>query len=257
VALAGKLEPKLFAEKCAGIYLNAGFGDAGQNLAERLEYNVALDPLSYSAIFALPCPVFWMPCFEVAPGQQNEPPVAGPYGTYYRFEQKEICRIFPPEPKIILRTCSNRAIRNGHIKKRPKRCAPIGCTIWKDPATRNSFPAKAISSGICGVRAGFPCRGLERRQRGKASTLGRRKSPAFTFDPVQVKCNAEGITTWSPDPQSHSRFLFHVRDEAPLFGKHDGGDANPVERHPLMEKSLRSMQTWSRASAETAFRKKN
>ena len=90
VALAGKLEPKLFAEKCAGIYLNAGSGTPDNDLAARREYNVSLDPVSYGAIFELPCPVFWMPCFEVAPGPKGEPFVAGPHGTYYQFPQKEI-----------------------------------------------------------------------------------------------------------------------------------------------------------------------
>ncbi len=37
----------------------------------------------------LPCPVYWLPCFEVAPGE-GVPFAAGEFGTYYRFEQKEI-----------------------------------------------------------------------------------------------------------------------------------------------------------------------
>ena len=44
VALAGKLEPKVFAEKCAGVYLNAGSGTPDKTLAARLEYNVASTP---------------------------------------------------------------------------------------------------------------------------------------------------------------------------------------------------------------------
>ncbi|MGZ5453282.1 MAG: hypothetical protein ACXW2R_03550, partial [Candidatus Aminicenantales bacterium] len=49
VALAGRLEPKLFAAKCAGVYLNAGSGTPDPALAARLEYNVNLDPASYAA----------------------------------------------------------------------------------------------------------------------------------------------------------------------------------------------------------------
>ena len=36
--------------------------------------------------------------------------------------------------------------------------------------------------------------------------------PVYTFDPVRVRCGADGVTQWSPDPGSRDRFLFHVRD---------------------------------------------
>ena len=64
VALAGKREPDLFAEKCAGIYLNAGTGSPIRERAADFEYNVSLHAAAYAAIFDLPCPIYWMPCFE-------------------------------------------------------------------------------------------------------------------------------------------------------------------------------------------------
>ena len=88
VALAGRLDPKLFAAKCAGVYLNAGSGTPDPVKAARLEYNVNLDPASYAAIFDLPCPVYWLPCFEVAPGE-GVPFAPGDFGTFYRFAQKD------------------------------------------------------------------------------------------------------------------------------------------------------------------------
>jgi hypothetical protein len=48
---------------------------------------------------------------------------------------------------------------------------------------------------------------------GKFAPANEIDSPLFTFDPVHVQCNAVGITTWTLEPQSHNRFLFHVRDE--------------------------------------------
>jgi hypothetical protein len=36
--------------------------------------------------------------------------------------------------------------------------------------------------------------------------------PVYTFDPVRVRCGADGVTRWSPDPASQDRFLFHIRD---------------------------------------------
>jgi hypothetical protein len=37
-------------------------------------------------------------------------------------------------------------------------------------------------------------------------------APVYTFDPVRVRCGADGVTEWSPAPGSRDRFLFHIRD---------------------------------------------
>jgi hypothetical protein len=34
----------------------------------------------------------------------------------------------------------------------------------------------------------------------------------FTFDPIEVKCDDDGITHWLHDEDSTARFIFHVRD---------------------------------------------
>ncbi|HEY5583315.1 MAG TPA: hypothetical protein VIK78_02350 [Ruminiclostridium sp.] len=88
IAIAGFMRPNLFKLKCKGIYLNAG---ASKDM-EKLEYNVSLDPFSYRGIFNIPCPIYWMPCFEIYP----KPPAMdyeftkGEYSTYYKFRQDEI-----------------------------------------------------------------------------------------------------------------------------------------------------------------------
>jgi hypothetical protein len=86
VALAGRLEPQLFAEKCAAIYLNAGAGTQDPVKRKKLEYNVALNPAAYAALFDLPTTIYWLPCFEEA-GDFSAPAA---YGTYYRFRHDEI-----------------------------------------------------------------------------------------------------------------------------------------------------------------------
>ncbi|MBC7353528.1 MAG: hypothetical protein H5U08_14295, partial [Thermogutta sp.] len=49
---------------------------------------------AYQAMFALPCPVYWMPCFEDA--RRSE---ISEYATYYRFRQGEVL----PELSVGLR----------------------------------------------------------------------------------------------------------------------------------------------------------
>ena len=86
VAMAAKLEPDLFAQKCAAVYLNAGCGTPLPSKSYPLEYNVALDPHAYATIFDLPCPVYWMPCFETL----QEPFQVSEFGTFYRFRQGDV-----------------------------------------------------------------------------------------------------------------------------------------------------------------------
>ena len=82
VAIAAQIRPDLFEKKCKAIYLNAG--TATEKVEQ--EYNVFLDPSSYQTMFSLPCPLYWMPCFQSLPFE-NESKVNE---TYYSFMQKEI-----------------------------------------------------------------------------------------------------------------------------------------------------------------------
>ncbi|MHC4745051.1 MAG: nucleoside hydrolase, partial [Planctomycetota bacterium] len=84
IALAGKKDPALFKEKCSAIYLNAGAAITPPNA--KLEYNVGLDKASYAAVFDLPCPIYWMPCFH----QMHDPWHVRQFGTFYKFKQSKI-----------------------------------------------------------------------------------------------------------------------------------------------------------------------
>jgi len=149
VALAGRLEPKLFAAKCAGILLNAGSGTPDKIKAARLEYNVNLDPVSYAAIFDLPCRLYWLPCFEVAPGG-GVPFASGEYGTYYRFLQRDLFSRLSPAYRTISRSCSSRATRTGLINPRPTPFVRAGCGRSRRRPTGPSSNARAPFTGTCG-----------------------------------------------------------------------------------------------------------
>ncbi|UCE46470.1 MAG: nucleoside hydrolase, partial [Phycisphaerales bacterium] len=88
IAIAGKKAPDLFASKCAAIYLNAGTGSPTMNSQSKLEYNVTLDRHAFAAVFDLPCPLYWMPCFEEMETRRERP--IREYGTHYKFRQSEI-----------------------------------------------------------------------------------------------------------------------------------------------------------------------
>lgn len=214
VALAGKLEPTLFAEKCAGIYLNAGSGTPDKALAARLEYNVALDPASYGDIFSLPCPVYWMPCFEVASGPNGEPPVAGPHGTYYQFQQKEIVPRLAPRVQNYFAFVFKQGVPERARQKPADALTPNWWHYLEGPNDAEFLARVGELQRNMWCTGGFlHAAGLSVDREGKLATAAEIDSPVFGFDPVDVRCDANGITNWSANPQSPRRHLFTMRDE--------------------------------------------
>ena len=211
VALAGQLEPKLFAKKCAAIYLNAGSGTPDPVLAKQLEWNVHLDAASYAAIFRLPCPIYWMPCFEVVPSP-GKPFEVSAYGTFYRFRQGDVL------PK--LSDSAQNFFAYVFKQSRPEMqqgAAGAQRPEWlryllgaKEPDCQRRIAAMQRNMWCTG---GFlHAAGMTVSGDGRIVPLSQTKDPVFTFDPIQVTCSARGVTEWRPDPAATNRFIFHVRD---------------------------------------------
>ncbi len=64
LALAAWKAPELFQTKCRGVYLNADTVRQDENRPNQSEWNRSLDPEAYLALWKLPCPIYWLPCFE-------------------------------------------------------------------------------------------------------------------------------------------------------------------------------------------------
>jgi hypothetical protein len=213
VALAARLEPGLFSAKCAGVYLNAGSGTPDRVKAARLEYNVNLDPVSYAAIFDLPCPVYWMPCFEVAPGG-GVPFASGEFGTYYRFLQKDILPRLSPRLQNFFAYMFKQGDSDRAHQSEADALRPDWLRYLEGPRDEALLERQGSRLRNMWCTAGFfHAAGLsvtgDGQIRGPEDAV---PPPAYTFDPVRVMCGADGITEWSPDPRSRNRFLFHVRD---------------------------------------------
>jgi hypothetical protein len=203
IAIAGKKRPELFAGKCAAIYLNAGTGTPDKSLASKLEYNVTLDKYAYAAIFDLPCPVYWMPCFEqIESGQQ--PRLIGEYGTHYKFRQEQIL------PDLSDMVQSYFAYMFGRYTDHNWLLYLKG---KKDESLLRRFASQDRNMWCT---AGFlHAAGYTVLRDGNMALLGQvAESPIFTFDPIEIRCNDGGITEWTPDENSKKRFIFHVRDTA-------------------------------------------
>lgn len=200
VAMAGKKAPDLFAAKCAAIYLNAGTGSPNMSPASKREYNVKLDTFAYAAIFDLPCPVYWMPCFEEIESRRERS--VQEYGTHYEFQQDQILPLL------------SRNVQNYFTYMFGK----YTDHNWLHYVT--GLGDGALLSEVGGMTrhmwctAGFlHAAGYTVSGDGKIVPLDAKLDrPVFTFDPISVRCANNGLTTWTPDAQSERRFIFHVRD---------------------------------------------
>jgi hypothetical protein len=200
IAIAGNKEPTLFAKKCAGVYLNAGTGSPQRDKATRLEYNVTLDRTAYAAIFDLPCPVYWMPCFEEIEPQSEHRIMK--YGTYYRFKQGAILPYLSDRTQNFLAYMLGRMVDHNWLNY---------LTGNKDQALLEEFGAKYRNMWCTG---GFlHAAGHTVTIDGRIVPLDQAGSKAvFEFAPIEVSCTENGVTTWSHDKATKNRYIFHVLD---------------------------------------------
>lgn len=200
IAVAGRKSPQLFADKCAGIYLNAGTGSPDVAKAARLEYNVSLAPISYAAMFDLPCPIYWMPCFEEMQSGQ----AVMEYGTHYQFRQGEI-----------LRHLSER-MQNFFAYMLARRQDHEWLTYLTGPRENELLETFGVQDRHMWCTGGFlHAAGKTVTADGQIVEHNRSgDSAVFSFDSIRASCSDEGVTKWAHDDAATKRYVFRVRDLA-------------------------------------------
>ena len=200
IAIAGKKAPDIFAAKCAAIYLNAGTGFPNMSPASKLEYNVTLEKSAYAAIFDLPCPVYWMPCFEEVESRQERG--VREYGTHYKFRQDEILP---------------------HLSDMVQNYFAYMFGRYTDHNWLNYLKGEknqALLSKFGGMYRNMWCTGgffhaagyTVSREGELVPLIDKPNHPVFTFDAIKVRCADNGVTEWTRDKNSGNRFVFHVRE---------------------------------------------
>ena len=187
--------PRLFAEKCAGVYLNAGSGTQDKALAARLEYNVVLDPVFLRGRFSscrAPCIGCLASTLRPARGMNHSSPV--PAALITGFSRKKSAASFRAGCRTTSLLCSNRAFPNKRSEKQAEAFRPNWLHYLEGAegpgtsrATRQQYRNMWCTGGF------LHAAGLGVSSEGKIVPLDEVKSPLFTFDPVQVQCNAEGV----------------------------------------------------------------
>ena len=193
VGLAGLLRPDLFATKCKAVYLNSGAAFCGT--IARLEYNVKLNPGAYAAIFDLPCPVYWCPCWH-----QTEVREVGVHGTWYSFDQGEVfselsdelCNFFlymldkSAEPKYL------RYLTEPVHPELKARFGALPRSMWSTAGILH-----AAGFGVDITRGLLPAKDVV--------------DPLFDFLPIRISCADDGETNWEEITGSTDRYIFRNR----------------------------------------------
>ena len=207
VALAGNLAPELFRTKCAAIYLNAGSGEKDPPPGKKLEYNVALNAAAYGATFQIPCPIYWMPCWEAKIDQlQTEE-----WSTYWRFRQDEVLPALSPELQHYFAYVLGRLTRSdwltflrqgGPLLDGVREAAQI--LAEHGPKPRNMW----CTGGFLHA-AGYTV-----STAGRIVPLPDAADPVFEFVPINVSCDPQGVTRWTPSSGLTNHWIYHVRNRS-------------------------------------------
>jgi len=200
LAAAAQAEPRLFGRKCRAVYLNAGTGSPDPTEAAKHEYNVSLDPASYAAMFALPCPLYWMPCFE----RMGKPPQVAEFGTFYSFRQGDILPHLSGRVQNYFAYMLGRAEDSNWYRYLH---GPRDEALLADQSARDRHmwctggflhaagKAVAHDGEIIALRAGD----------GRA---------VLTFEPIRITCDGDGTTRWTLAERPGRRYIVRVRDVA-------------------------------------------
>lgn len=208
VALAARREPELFARQCRGIYLNAGTGTPDPRPDDALEYNVGLDPGSYASLFDVPCPLYWLPCFErLRPGQTDLGEVST-HGSLYRFPMAEVLpHLAAPLQRFFLamleREPGTRWLQSLRSPVDPAKLASWGTQPRNMWCTAGFFHLAALAVATDGA-----CVPLAPATR----------APAYRFVAVKATCDDQGHTQWHAGNSPPPRFKFEVTDRARYAG---------------------------------------
>lgn len=199
ITVAGARDPELFAEKCAAVYLNAGTGMPDREKAKRLEFNAKWDPLAFAAVFDLPCPVYWMPCFHGG-GSSPDDRKNAVHGTYYKFLQKEILPHLSKEVQRFFLYMFDGVTNTDELTfLKTADLGPLDETYGEQ--MRNMW-----------CTAGFlHAAGKTVTPEGRiVPSSGDGRVSVFSFVPIRVHCLDSGIAEWSYQEESKGRFLFTV-----------------------------------------------
>ena len=195
VAVAARREPELFRKKCAGVYLNAGA--AHQAKPEILEYNVKLNPAAYAAMFELPCPLYWFPCWNMCEERKT-----GEWGTFYWMPHQKVFEGVAPPVLSYFWYMFSRSQDPRYLR-----------ILQTSPPEAEWNKVLEGQRGMWSTASLFLLAGLTVTKAGKIVPTAEAGDDAlFRMESVKVQCEDNGRLTWELSKEPTGRFIFHVLD---------------------------------------------
>jgi hypothetical protein len=200
VALAGRLDPDVFRDKCRAVYVNAGTGTTDPDKGANTEYNVRLDVAAYRAMFALPCPVYWLPCFDDGPTAGGVK--VAEYGSYWVFRQGDVLSHVSP------------AVQNYFLYALTRTSEPRWLRYLAREVDADALAAACEQPrNMWSTASFFHAAGLAVTRDGALVPIGDAGAAAvYDFLPIRVATNEQGVAAWRADQASPERFIIQVRD---------------------------------------------
>ena len=200
IVVAALREPGLFKEKCAGVYLNSGSAHDNPAKPGELEFNVRLDPVAYAAMFDLPCPLYWYPCWNTVELRES-----GTDGSFYWLQHRE----------ALSGLSSGAANYFNHMFEKssdPKwlrsmEASPTDTEAWKKMLDGRrgmwSTASQLTAAGLSVTKDG-----------GIVPAAAAGGEAVFEMTPAEVACADDGRLTWKRVEAPNGRWMLRVTDAA-------------------------------------------
>ncbi len=199
VALAACEDRELFAEKCRGIHLNVDTVRRHPGKPGYEGWNKALDPEAYLSLWTLPCPIYWLPCFE-DPSRFE----VCQFGTFWYFRQGDILAHLAPQVQNCLLYGLTRDTNLNWLSQ-------LRGTVDKSALERqgNFYRSMWCTAGL------FHLGGLSVSREGQLMDMDDvpPEDALFALRPISsVDLNASGAERWDRSPPGAKRYVIQISD---------------------------------------------
>lgn len=199
IIVAALRDPGLFKATCAGVYLNSGAAHDNPANPTQLEFNVRLDPAAYAAMFDLPCPLYWFPCWDTTEMRQS-----GAAGSFYWLPHREALDGI------------SAGLANYFAYMFEKSADPKWLRAMQTMPSAAAW-GKILNDkrGMWSTASQFAAAGLSVTKTGdivSAKEVG--DAAVFAMTPITAMCADDGRTTWTRVGAPTGRWMLSVTDVA-------------------------------------------
>ncbi len=191
VVVAAAMRPDLFRR--VRIFLNAGTWGS----QDPLEYNVSLEPYSFSRVFEIPCEICWAPCFEKL---ERYPYHVSERANYYEIDQGDYLPYLSSGLQNYFLYMYDH-VREGWLSYIQGPVDETRIRYWSGSRRQMwSTPGFLLSAGLtCSIT-------------GELTAEAACPQPLFRYTPVRVQCGRDGHLTWADADEETGIRMFRLYD---------------------------------------------